>query len=94
MPPSLWRDDPVDVKQRHDRYVEASDKIRELQQELHEARDLAYKLYWVAWDLKRFARAYAGGYKEADDKEGVAKAEEDFYEACKDLVDVLGMDDE
>jgi hypothetical protein len=71
---------------------QANDLAEQAFRERDEARDLAYKLYWVAWDLKRFARAYANGYKEADDKEGVAKAEEDFYEACRDIARILGME--
>ena len=66
--------------------------VTKLERERDEARDLAYKLYWVAWDLKRFARAYASGYKEADDEEGVAKAEEEFYETCRDIARILGME--
>lgn len=34
MPPELWRNDPLDVLQRHDRYVEASRRIRQLEDTL------------------------------------------------------------
>ena len=34
MPPALWTGDPLDVAQRHSRYVEAADTINELRQEL------------------------------------------------------------
>ncbi len=71
---------------------QANDLAEQAFRERDEARDLAYKLYWVAWDLKRFARAYASGYKEADDEEGVAKAEEEFYETCRDIARILGME--
>lgn len=33
MPPELWSGDPIDVTQRHSRYVQAADLIVELQAE-------------------------------------------------------------
>ena len=33
MPPELWTDSPLDVRQRHSVYVEAADKIERLQSE-------------------------------------------------------------
>lgn len=39
MPANLWRDDPIDVAQRHSRYVQASDRIRELEAEIERLRD-------------------------------------------------------
>jgi hypothetical protein len=38
MPPNLWSDSPIDIAQRHGRYVEASKRIKELENELSEAR--------------------------------------------------------
>ncbi len=38
MPPYLWSDSPIDIAQRHGRYVEASKRIKELELELSEAR--------------------------------------------------------
>ena len=38
MPPNLWSDSPIDIAQRHGRYIEASKRIRELENELSEAR--------------------------------------------------------
>jgi len=32
MPPELWRDSPIDIAQRHARYVEASKRILELEE--------------------------------------------------------------
>lgn len=41
MPPDLWRDDPIDVAQRHSRYIEASDRIYALEAENARLRALA-----------------------------------------------------
>jgi len=38
MPPDCWCGSPIDVMQRHSRYVEASKRIVELERELAEAR--------------------------------------------------------
>jgi Mg2+ and Co2+ transporter CorA len=40
MPPDMWRDDPLDIAQRHSRYVAASDRIYELERELAETKRL------------------------------------------------------
>lgn len=37
MPPELWEDDPVSTVQRHSTYVQASDMISNLQQQLDES---------------------------------------------------------
>jgi hypothetical protein len=44
MPPNLWSDSPIDIAQRHGRYVEASKRIRELENELFEMRERCEKL--------------------------------------------------
>ena len=44
MPPDLWCDSPIDVAQRHGRYVEASKRIKELELELSEMRERCEKL--------------------------------------------------
>lgn len=38
MPPELWSNDPIDIAQRHGRYLEASKRIIELERERDEAR--------------------------------------------------------
>lgn len=62
--------------------------------ERDEARDLAFRLYWAAFDLKRFARAYAQGYDEPDGVDGETKAEEAFYEASRNIAKILGFETE
>jgi len=47
-------------------------------------------LYWAGWDLRRFARAYANGYDEADGKAGAIAADYAFYEASQNLAEILG----
>lgn len=49
MPPHLWRDGPIDVAQRHSRYVEASDRIRELEAEVERLR----KYEWMYKELSQ-----------------------------------------
>jgi len=44
MPPNLWCDSPIDIAQRHGRYVEASKRIVELELELSEMRARCEKL--------------------------------------------------
>ena len=39
MPPNLWSDSPIDIAQRHGRYVEASKRIEELEHQLAEAQE-------------------------------------------------------
>ena len=39
MPPELWRTDPLDVMQRHDRYVEASKRIHQLEAQAGQLED-------------------------------------------------------
>lgn len=39
MPPDLWTDEAIDKAQRHGRYLEASDRIIELERERNEARE-------------------------------------------------------
>jgi hypothetical protein len=38
MPPELWSNDPIDILQRHGRYLEAFKRIMELERERDEAR--------------------------------------------------------
>ena len=38
MPPELWRDDPLDVSQRHSRYIEASERIEADAREIERLR--------------------------------------------------------
>jgi len=45
MPPELWNNDsPIDVAQRHSRYIEASNRIYELEEQLQEAHEYADRL--------------------------------------------------
>jgi chromatin remodeling complex protein RSC6 len=64
--------------------------IDKLVRERDEARELARNLYWAGWDLRRFARAYANGYDEADGKPGAVAADYAFYEASQNLATILG----
>lgn len=41
MPPELWSDSPIDIAQRHARYVEASKRILELEEDAANQRRLA-----------------------------------------------------
>jgi len=36
MPPELWRNNPLDIAQRHSRYIEAADRIELLQTALEQ----------------------------------------------------------
>ena len=65
-------------------------RLGELRRERDEARELARNLYWAGYDLRRFARAYASDYDEADGKQGALQADVAFYEASKDLAKILG----
>jgi hypothetical protein len=38
MPPELWTDSPLDISQRHARYIQAAETIEALRAELAEAR--------------------------------------------------------
>lgn len=40
MPPELWRTDPMNVSQRHSRYVQASDRIEADAREIDRLRSL------------------------------------------------------
>ena len=45
MPPELWNNDsPIDVAQRHGRYIEASKRIYELEEQLQAAHEYADRL--------------------------------------------------
>lgn len=46
MPPELWSNDPIDIAQRHGRYLEASKRIIELERQL----DLALKSREAVWN--------------------------------------------
>jgi ABC-type Fe2+-enterobactin transport system substrate-binding protein len=39
MPPNLWCGSPIDIAQRHSRYKEASQRIRQLERELAEVKE-------------------------------------------------------
>lgn len=41
MPPNLWSDSPIDIAQRHGRYVEASKRIEQLEEDVANQRRLA-----------------------------------------------------
>ena len=40
MPPELWRDDPMQISQRHSRYIQASDRIEADAREIERLRSL------------------------------------------------------
>jgi hypothetical protein len=48
MPPDCWGDSPLDVMQRHARYVEAADTIDTLREQLEAARKLLRRI--SEWD--------------------------------------------
>lgn len=62
-------------------------------EERDKARELARKLYWAGWNLKRFVTAYIHNYQEADGKEGAQAAELEFYEASKNLASIVGEEE-
>lgn len=47
MPPELWRDDPLDVSQRHSRYIEASERIEADAREIERLSALYYELLFA-----------------------------------------------
>lgn len=63
MPPELWRDDPLDVAQRHSRYVQAADEIDRLRADrallLNAARRAVTALAAAAERQPEFATDYA-----------------------------------
>jgi uncharacterized membrane protein YccC len=58
MPPDLWRDDPIDVAQRHSRYVEASNRITEQESELERLRARVRGLETVLQEAGALFRHY------------------------------------
>lgn len=48
MPPELWRNDEIDIAQRHTRYVEAADRITELEAEV-ERLEAALNTLYAEW---------------------------------------------
>jgi hypothetical protein len=42
IPPHLWSNGPIDVQQRHSRYLEAADRIEELQQFIKNGVEFGY----------------------------------------------------
>lgn len=50
MPPALWRDDPLDVAQRHGRYLQASERIKNDAKEIAGLRQFAQKVM-EAWPM-------------------------------------------
>ena len=67
-----------------------SEFARKLERERDELRELARDLYWAGYELRRFARAYANDYDEADGKPGAIEADIAFSEASINLAKVLG----
>lgn len=78
-----------ELNKARDCFKAAIETAENYKRERDEARELAYCLYWAAFDLKRFARAYAEGYDEVDGVQGEEKAEEAFYEASRNIAKVL-----
>lgn len=69
---------------------EIHDRVTQAEVAAEQARELARNLYWAGWDLRRFARAYANGYDEADGKAGAIAADYAFYEASQNIGEILG----
>ena len=69
---------------------EIHDRVTQAEVAAEQARDLARNLYWAGWDLRRFARAYANDYDEADGKAGAIAADYAFHEASKNSAEILG----
>ena len=47
---------------------------RKLEREGRWARSMLWELYWIAYDFKRSADAYAGGYNDSEDKKRIKLA--------------------
>ncbi len=45
MPPDCWTNDPIDIMQRHCRYVQAADEIERLQCEVKDWKEEAARLF-------------------------------------------------
>ena len=58
MPPELWRDEPMQVSQRHGRYLQASDRIEADSREIERLRAA---LDWYAEMAKQMQRATLHG---------------------------------
>lgn len=74
--------------------VVSAEFARGLERERNAARELARELYWAGYELRRFARAYANDYDEADGKPGAIQADYAFCEASINLAKVLGEHEE
>ena len=47
MPPELWQNTPIDVAQRHGRYLQAASEIERLEAENTKLREDAARLDWL-----------------------------------------------
>ena len=63
MPPELWRDDELDKRQRHARYVQAADEIEALRAECERLREKVEQIMGLAAELYQVL-----GALDADDK--------------------------
>lgn len=94
-----WRDAAKGAENSHPDEVHCTcvplllGKIATLRKERDEARDLARNLYWAGHDLRRFARAYEGGYDEVDGRKGAILADKAFFDASKNLAKILGEEE-
>ena len=53
MPPDLWADGPIDQQQRHERYLQAADKIEQLRAEVERLRALLNEAAeWQQYDYE------------------------------------------
>jgi len=48
MPPELWNDDPIDRAQRHQRYLQAADRIEAQEKRIAELEWIARKLVSIS----------------------------------------------
>ena len=55
MPPELWGDNLPDINQRHQRYIQAADRIQKLEGILKEILD-SQKMGYIDWDAMRQAK--------------------------------------
>jgi hypothetical protein len=60
MPFDMWGDDPLDIAQRHSRYVAASDRIYELERELAEKTRLLVEAQKDAERVNEVREIWAG----------------------------------
>jgi len=65
MPPNLWCDSPIDTAQRHSRYVAASKRILELEQEIEEKKE-QWRMSSVCRELAHKRDELTNKYNELD----------------------------